>query len=333
MTTDTLLTDCDPPMSPHDSLLEPDRPQQAAEECPLDAWLRHMRRGEWERAWTITDSVLPARARASCAHWPRHLQYVWTGAPLKGQRVLVRCYHGLGDTLQFIRYMPLLRTVAREVIVWAQPGLVPLLSGMPGVDRLLPLHDGVPDAAFDVDVEIMELAYVFRSTPETVPARIPYLHVEPMPLPMEDRRPAIGLVWKAGDWDERRSIPFALLAPIARAGGLRLFILQPGASEAGWRGEFGTFLGELDLFDYARAVRAMDLLVTIDSMPAHLAGALGVPTWTLLSAQADWRWMENRDDSPWYPGMRLFRQPRAGDWEAVVAHVATELASWAPALR
>ncbi|RPE81592.1 glycosyltransferase family 9 protein [Vulcaniibacterium tengchongense] len=304
----------------------------AAPRDPMRAWLRHMRRGEWGRAWAITDRELPARARTPCWHWPRHLQYVWTGEPLAGRRVLVRCYHGLGDTLQFVRYLPLLKAVAAETLLWAQPKLIPLLRGMAGVDRVLPLHDGAPGVEYDVDVEIMELAHVFRSTPDTVPARVPYLHAEPMPLPPAGR-PAVGLVWKAGDWQPQRSIPWPLLAPFAQVRGATLYVLQPQAAEAGWRGEFGRHLGEFDVADYARVLRAMDLLITIDSMPAHLAGALGVPVWTLLSADPDWRWMEGRTDTPWYPQMRLFRQKRAGNWRSLVDEVAAELAAFADARR
>ena len=299
--------------------LHPD--EAPAGEEPLQAWMDCMRRGEWAHAWAITERAMPARAREPCWHWPRHLQYVWTGQPLTGRRVLVRCYHGLGDTLQFIRYMPLLKAIAGEVIVWVQPSLLPLLEGFEGVDRFLALHDGTPEVEYDVDVELMELPYIFRTTLATLPAKIPYLHAEPMPLPVARTLPAVGLVWKAGDWNGGRSIPYPLLAPFARLRGVDLFILQPDAVAAGWDGESGIFLGEFGLFDYARALRAMDLLVTIDSMPAHLAGALGVPTWTLLGADPDWRWMEGRDDSPWYPGMRLFRQSREGDWEGVIAKV------------
>lgn len=311
-----------PAMPPRGSLHPTDT---ESHEDPMQAWLACMRRGEWERAWSITDRAMPMRARESCAHWPRHLQYVWTGAPLTNRRVLVRCYHGLGDTLQFIRYMPLLKSIAGEVIVWLQPSLLRLLEGTQGVDRFLPLHDGTPEVGYDVDVELMELPHVFRTTLATVPARIPYVHAEPMPLPFARTKRVVGLVWKAGEWNGERSIPLPLLRPLAHIPGITLCILQPQAVTSGWDGEFGTFLGEFDLFDYARAVRAMDLLVTIDSMPAHLAGALGVPAWTLLGADADWRWMQDREDTPWYPGMRLFRQAREGDWESVVAKVAREL--------
>lgn len=293
-----------------------------------------MRCGEWEQAWRISDRQLPVRANRSCVDWPRHLQYVWTGAPLAGKRVLVRCYHGLGDTIQFIRYAPLLKAIASEVIVWAQPGLIPLLSTATGIDKLIALHDGTPQADYDVDVEIMELPHIFRTTLATVPAHVPYLHAEPMSLPPSaGRQPAIGLVWKAGDWAEQRSIPFPLLAPFAELTDIALFILQPGATAAGWKGQFGTYLGEFDLYDYARAVRAMDLLISIDSMPAHMAGAMGVPVWTLLHAEADWRWMENRDDSPWYPGMRLFRQRQVGNWETVIEDVMSATAAFASTRR
>jgi hypothetical protein len=120
-------------------------------------WKVSMQRGAFEAAWGISDAVLRARAGVPCGHWPRHLQYIWDGTPLAGKRVLVRCYHGLGDTIQFIRYVPLIKEIAREVMVWAQPALLPLLRTLRGIDLLLPLHDGTPDVEYDVDVESMEL--------------------------------------------------------------------------------------------------------------------------------------------------------------------------------
>ncbi len=298
---------------------------QAAE--PADAWTACMRRGDWTRAWTLSDACLAEAP--SPPQVPRHLQRIWTGAPLAGRCVLVRCYHGLGDTLQFVRYLPRLREIAAETVVWAQPKLLPLLRTAAGIDRLLPLHDGEPGLDYEVDVELMELAHAFRSTPWTVPAQVPYLHAEPLPLPPR-AAPRVGLVWRSGEWDPRRSIPFALLAPLARCRA-QLYVLQPDAHAAGWREGFGTWLGEFDLAGYARALRAMDLVITIDSMPAHLAGALGVPVWTLLPTDADWRWMDGRDDTPWYPTMRLFRQRSAGQWRDVVERVADALEEWCSA--
>jgi hypothetical protein len=296
----------------------------AAGEDPGAAWMRHMRAGNWEAAWRVSDRVLASHAGEPCWHLPRHDQWVWDGTPLDGRRVLVRCYHGLGDTLQFIRFAPRVKEIAAGVVVWAQAPLIPLLETVPGIDRLLPLHDGDVGVGHDVDVEVMELAHVFRATPETLPVAVPYLHAEPAPLAKHGRL-AVGIAWKAGDWDGRRNIPYPLLAPLARIPGVELHILQRGSGLAEREEGFGVLSGSDDPYKAARVMRALDLVVSIDSMPAHLAGALGVPVWTLLHADPDWRWMHGRDDSPWYPTMRLFRQERPGDWEAVIARVAREL--------
>jgi ADP-heptose:LPS heptosyltransferase len=294
-------------------------------ETNADLWMRHMRSGAFEKAWKFSDAVLRERAGVPCWHWPRHLQYVWDGSSLAGKRVLVRCYHGLGDTLQFIRFMPLLKAVAKEVIVWAQPPLLPLLETVKGIDQLLPLHDGTPEVAYEVDIEIMELSHIFRVTTDTIPSSFPYIEVQPLALSKEEKALKVGLVWKAGNWDERRSILFEELAPLHRIDDVALYILQGNAKEAGWQEGFGIYPGEYPLHQYARMVAGLDLLITVDSMPAHLAGALGKPVWNLLHAEADWRWMDGRQDSPWYPTMRLFRQQCPGDWEGVICRVAGEL--------
>jgi hypothetical protein len=293
-------------------------------------WFREMRRGDWEAAWRASDAILRAHAGVDCWHRPRHEQWVWDGTPLDGKRVLVRCYHGLGDTLQFIRYLPKVRAIAAETIVWAQPALIPLLRTADGIDRLEPLHDGAYEGEHDVDVEVMELAHVFRSTPGTLPATVPYLHAAPAPLP-RDGRLAVGLVWRAGDWDERRSLPFSLLQPLAELPGIDLHVLQRGPALDECPPAWGTRSGCDDVLQAARVMRALDLVITVDSMPAHLAGALGVPVWTLLIHDADWRWMEGRGDTPWYPTMRLFRQPAPGEWAPVVRRVADELRALATA--
>jgi hypothetical protein len=287
-------------------------------------WLHHMRRGDFASAWTISDAVLRERAGRSCVQRPRHEQWIWDGTPLDGRRVLVRCYHGLGDTIQFIRYLPLVADVASRVTVWVQPALVPLVRGMPGSHEVLPLHDGAPDVAYDVDVEVMELPHVFRSTIDTIPRSVPYLHVEPAPVARDDRL-AVGLVWQPGSWDERRAVPPALLRPLGALPGVQLHILQRGPALADRPPGLGVVSGSDDVASAARVVAALDLVISVDSMPAHLAGALGRPVWTLLHHDADWRWMRDRDDSPWYPTMRLFRQERAGEWAPVIARLAEEL--------
>ena len=293
---------------------------------PSARWVRHMRRGEWERAWRLSDLALASGRGDQRWSLPRHEQPIWDGTPLHGRHVLIRCYHGLGDTLQFIRYAPLVAAIAASVTVWAQPSLIPLLQSLPRVGRLLPLHDGVPDVSHDVDVEVMELPHVFRSTPDTLPSSVPYLH-PPRRGRLPGGRPglAVGLVWQAGGWDPRRSIPPALLVPLSRIPGIALHILQRGPALGEIPHGFGLPAGSDDVLEAASAMLDLDLVVTVDSMPAHLAGALGMPVWTLLQHDADWRWMERRADSPWYPTMRLFRQPRPGDWADVVGQVRAAL--------
>ena len=136
---------------------------------------------------------------------------------------------------------------------------------------------------------------------------------------------SVGLVWKAGEWDPGRSIPFDALAPLRNLKGITLFVLQSDAAGAGWEEGFGTYPGDRPLYQYARILKGLDLLISVDSMPVHLAGAMGVPVWTLLQRNADWRWMDSRDDSPWYPSMRLIRQKEQGDWQGVILKVAREL--------
>jgi hypothetical protein len=289
-----------------------------------DAWLAHMLRGDYAAAWTVSDRILRARESAPTSHLPRHVQPVWNGEPLAGRRVLVRCYHGLGDTLQFIRYAPLVSAIAAEVTVWAQPALLPLLATVQGIDRLLPLHDGSPDVEYDVDLELMELPHVFRTTLDSLPNAVPYIHVPPLPRRSEDF--AVGFAWAAGDWDARRSIPFELLDCLGQVPGVSLHVLQQGPQRGEWRKGLGNLERARDAYEQAEFMRSLDLVISVDSMPSHLAGALGVPVWTLLHHEPDWRWMSHGERTAWYPTMRLFRQARPGDWAPVLSQVTTELA-------
>lgn len=288
-------------------------------------WLDAMRRGDFAAAWKISDALLPVTRTQDHRTLPRHEQSIWNGKSVAGKRVLVRCYHGLGDTIQFIRYAALLKRIAAQVIVWVQPSLIPLLRGVEGIDQLLPLHDGVPEVEYDVDVELNELPYLFRTTIDNVPADVPYLRVDPAPLPSTEDRIRVGLIWRSGEWDASRSIPFPLLQPLIRVPDVEWHILQRDAHLAGWNGDFGLLSGGDNPLDDARIMRALDLVISVDTMTAHLAGALGQCTWTLLPFNADWRWMKNREDSPWYPTMRLFRQKREGEWNDVIDEIASSL--------
>jgi hypothetical protein len=301
-------------------------PEKSAQlELIARRWMQLMRQGRFEDAWQVSDEALRAQAGIRCRHWPRHLQFIWDGTPLADQRVLVRCYHGLGDTIQYARFLPGLRAQARDVTVWVQPTLIPLLRTMPGIGTLLPLHDAEPEVAYDVDIEIMELLYALRPTLHTLPAPVPYIHVEPAPALRSDRL-AVGLVWRSGNWDPRRSIPVELLACLEDVPNVDWTLLQWGLAPHEWPHRFGTHPRMTNVLDAAAQMRSLDLLICVDTFAAHLAGALAVPVWTLLHADADWRWMQGRADSPWYPTMRLFRQSRPGDWQSVLRDVSSALA-------
>ncbi len=280
-------------------------------------WVHAMQRGDFAAAWNISDAQLRTRGAQDHTKLPRHFQNIWNGRSLFGKRVLVRCYHGLGDTIQFIRYVALLKEVAAEVIVWVQPSLIPLLRSVKGIDQLLPLHDGVPDVEYDVDVELGELPHVFRTTLTNIPAEVPYIFVEPATLG-GDARLRVGLIWVSGDWDTRRSVPFSEIQRLAQLPGIDWHILQRDARRAGWDGKLGKISGGDNPLDDAQVMRALDLVISVDTMTAHLAGAIGQRTWTLLPFDADWRWMIDRNDSPWYPTMRLFRQQAEGRWDTVI---------------
>ena len=323
-------------------------PLTTAMDCDEDPWMFHMRRGNFAAAWNISDSILRSRAGRPCWHLPRHEQYVWDGRSLANQRVLIRCYHGLGDTVQFIRFAPLVKAIAREVVVWAQPVLLRLLRTARGIDRLIPLHDGTPEVDYDVDVESMELAHVFRVSPETLPSSVPYIDGESAGADCpgiasptsaqavrgnttapgrEGTQKEVGIVWSSGMHDESRSVPLQYLEPLLKLRHVRWHILQRGPAYSTWPAGIGVHDGSDNIEETARLMRSLDLVISVDSFPAHLAGALGVPVWTLLQHQADWRWMTDRADTPWYPTMRLFRQPRPGDWRSVIEQVRGALGS------
>ena len=295
-----------------------------------DPWTAAMRAGDYAAAWRLCDAVLAQRRREriDCGRWPRHLQFLWDGTPPDGRRVLVHCYHGLGDTLQFVRFLPALRARAARVTLWVQPALLELLRGCEGVDRLAALHDRAPDLERDLDVESMELAHVLRVGPQDLPGPVPYLHV-----PGAGRRPAgdpalrVGLAWRAGDWNPARSLPVAALAGLATVPGVRWHSVQYGDAAP----RFARDLACRNLVAQARCLQTLDLVISVDTMTAHLSGALGLPVWTLLPHAADWRWGERRDDSPWYPTMRLFRQPRAGAGDAALERVGDALGALAVA--
>jgi hypothetical protein len=286
-----------------------------------------MRSGDLARAWAIADRDLAAiRTNGPAKHeGPRHLQKIWQGEDLRDQIVLVRCYHGLGDTIQFARFLPALARIAREVIVWCQPSLCELIGRIPGVSRVLALHDGAPDAMFDVDIEIMELAHALRVDLEHVRMHGPYLAPRGTPVLLPDHDGlSVGLVWRVGNWDKRREVPArlvrTLLIPGVTAFSVQRDVTAAEIAETGVRD-----ISTPDINGLANTLRGLDLIITVDTMVAHLAGALGCETWVMLHADCDWRWPAAARETYWYPRLRLFRQFCAGDWSGVVAEVADAL--------
>lgn len=289
-------------------------------------WFAAMRRGDFEAAWRATDRIeLPRRAAQGRPGFERApSQLHWDGTAPAGRSVIVRCEHGLGDTLMFMRFLPLLRS--RELHFLVQPPLVDLLRGLPGLGTVRDYWTDDPPPPHEVDMEVMELAYALR-VPSPPP---PYPHLaQALPdagkLVPSTGRLRVGLLWSVSDWEQERSIPLEALEPLFGVDGIDFFSLQQGRAATDPRlaaygiTRLSAHTGSLSMA--AAAMRRMDVVITPDGMAAHLAGTLGVPTWVLLLHEADWRWMDERADSPWYPSVRLFRQPLPGDWPAVARTV------------
>src|SRR5271166_368583 len=263
---------------------------------------------------------------------------LWDGSPLDGRTILVHAEQGLGDTLQFIRYAPLVHQRGGRVILVCQPPLIGLLTRSPGVERLVAQGEALPE--YDVHVPLMSLPGLLGTTLESVPADVPYLDAEPQLVEAWRHRLGsypgfkVGIVWQGNPnfrLDRLRSTLLTQFAPLARVPVVHLFSLQkgPGAEQlAAVTDRFPvTDLGRRldDFMDTAAVLKNLDLVISVDTAIAHLAGALGIPVWVALPFVPDWRWLMDREDSPWYPSMRLFRQTRPGQWEDVFHHIAEAL--------
>jgi tetratricopeptide (TPR) repeat protein len=300
------------------------------------AWLQT---GDYQQGWPEYEW----RWRRPTAKPRSFRQPRWDGTPLAGRTILLNCEQGLGDTLQFLRYAALVQATGGTVLVECPGALMPLLRTCPGIDRLIAEGDPLPD--FNVQAPLLSLPGLLgTSSPEAVPAPIPYLaadrdrvaHWQSVLAAVPGFR--VGLVWQGNPrhpWDHHRSLPLRCLEPLATVAGVHLISLQKGLGEEQLRTLAGRF-PVVDLgpdfnrdggafLDTAAVMQHLDLVVTVDTAAAHLAGALGVPVWVLLSRIADWRWLREREDTPWYPSMRLFRQRQLGDWPEVAARVADAL--------
>lgn len=299
-----------------------------------------LRQGRFEEGWESLESRDWYTMLSRYFTCPR-----WQGEPLNGRTILIGLEAGHGDMIQFCRYASVLKSMgAVRVAVVCHPGLTRLFTTLLGIDEVFSVLDDVPTAAWDFWTPPMSIPYHCRTRIDTVPAPIPYLAAEADKraqwgalLPTTGRR--VGLVWKGSasfENDLDRSLPsLDVLAPLGTVPDVVFVSLQKGRGEDEAHRPRPGFsmiaLGERigDFSDTAAIIANLDLVISVDTAVAHLAGALGVPCWVLLpDYQTDWRWLTARSDSPWYPSMRLFRQPVSGGWDTVVAALTEALRSF-----
>ncbi len=297
--------------------------------------------GDLERGWK--EYQWRRNPELSILTYPhQHDKPRWDGSTFTGKRLLVHCEQGLGDSLQFARYLPMVKARGGTVIFEAWKPLHGILCDFEGIDELLELSfTNKTDADFDFHVSLMDLPGIFDTTPDTIPNEVPYIHADPEKVRCRQNRLCcdgfkIAIVWAgspAHGNDKNRSCPLELFESLAAIDGVRLYSLQKGAAVSqldrlAGQMKIENFSDELgDFADTAALIANMDLIISVDTAPAHLAGAMARPTWVLLPFAPDWRWMLDRSDSPWYPTMRLFRQKQWGNWHGVFKEITEELRS------
>lgn len=288
--------------------------------------------GEYREGWHNYE------ARWQRERAPRRFeQPLWQGEPLAGRRILLHAEQGLGDTVQFLRFVPQVVAAGGKVILDVQRRVLPLARELAGVEAVV--AEGQPHPEFDLHCPLMSLPLALGVTLENLPAAVPYLRVPAVSLARarrigwpEDRGLRVGLSWTGSTknaLNPARSILLKELAPLFELEDVHFYSLQMsrGVEQLhAYRNSVVDLAGDQNhLADAAAIIEQLDLVITVDTMVAHLAGALGWPCWTLLPFMPDWRWLRGREDSPWYPSMRLFRQSRQGDWAPVVAAVRAAL--------
>lgn len=313
--------------------------------------MNHLLIGQYQEGWAEHEWRLRIKYFAPPA--VTQIRPLWQGKPIGGQTLLLHAEYGFGDTLQFCRYVQMAvdRVIVSggRVILEVPRPLLRLMSRIHGVAEVV--AQGEPLPAFDLQCPLMSLPHVFGTTLETIPAKIPYLEADPEAikgwrLRLRDFSGLhVGLVWAGNPCktdpssnaiDRRRSVTLNHFAPFANIQGINLISLQkgdeaiaqvasppPGMVLHDWTAEL------IDFADTAALIEALDLVISVDTSVCHLAGALGKPVWMLNRFDTCWRWLLDRDDSPWYPSMRIFRQKQPGEWDAVIERVAEKLSAWA----
>jgi Flp pilus assembly protein TadD len=264
----------------------------------------------------------------------------WDGGSFSGKTLLVETEQGIGDAIQFIRFLPIVKALGGRVVLACRSILHRLMTDCPGADEVV---DDTPSTIRlirpDFRISLLDLPGLLGTRIDNIPKQVPYIRANPVLAEDWRKRIAqkgfqVGLCWAGlptqGN-DRDRSMPLSAFAPLARIADVNFYSLQKGAAATqAQQPPAGMSLTDVstelkDFADTAALISNLDLVITVDTAVAHLAGALARPVWTLLRYAADWRWLLERDDTPWYPTMRLFRQPRIGDWEAVMEQVAPDL--------
>lgn len=292
--------------------------------------LLELLRGNFAQGWPQYERRLTFPENASLTS--RFPHPGWTGQDIRGKTILLIAEQGFGDTIQFIRYAAMLEQRGAKVIALVRAPLARLLQRAAGVAQVSTESDTI--TPFDFQCPLLSLPGIFGTTLQTIPAEIPYIRPDPSLVSQwaarfdpSDRRPRVGVAWAGSPThknDRIRSIPSTLLNPLAEVKDVKFLSLQRDRLPS--RLDITDWSADLsDFADTAALIANLDVVISVDTAVAHLAGAIGKPVWIMLPYILDWRWLLNRPDSPWYPTMRLFRQPSRGDWAGVVQTISAEL--------
>jgi tetratricopeptide (TPR) repeat protein len=295
--------------------------------------------GEFRTGWELHEARLADPRTANGRRDSR--EPAWRGEDIAGRTILLHAEQGLGDDIQFVRYVPLVAARGATVLLQVHRGLKTLLGHVPGADAVFESHESLPP--FELQCSLMSLPLALRTELDSIPAAVPYLRAEPQRIAAwreqlgPRRRMRIGIAWAGNPShanDRNRSMPLGLLEGLLSRHDIDFHMLQIDVREADRATlarlpRLHNHIAVLcDMADTAALISLLDLVITVDTAVAHLGGALAVPTWVMLPWAADWRWMLDRSDTSWYPTMRLFRQAQMGDWRGVLAAVSQALDRW-----
>jgi len=292
----------------------------------------NFREGWKEYEWRWGTQYLAASRR-------NFAQPLWGGEDIEGRTILLHAEQGFGDAIQFIRYAPLVAERGSRAVLECSRELATLLQSVKGIGQVVVRGEELP--AFDLHCPLLSLPLAFDTTLETVPAAVPYLAADAesigkwkAKISQDSAKMKIGFAWAGNPGFKQnryRNIPLAFFVPLTEIPGVAFYSLQKGEEAE----EAKNPPGEMRLFDHTKDIRDfsdtaalienLDLIISVDTAIAHLAGALGKPVWTLLPFSPEWRWLLDREDTPWYPTIRLFRQSSFGDWRSVLDRVRQEL--------